>query len=131
MKSQESTNTLRNVAGGTIQIRLSKIPSLNQFYSSKHWTFRKRLKDELNAEITAQLDQYDKVTYEGLEVRLRCNYRMDLDNCIMAVKFVVDAFNKWGGLEDDSPKYFQKIRMEVDKSLEKTSCIIELREIFV
>ena len=131
MKSQESTNTLRSVAGGTIQIRLTKIPSLNQFYSSKHWTFRKRLKAALNTEIVSQLDQYDKVTYEGLEVRLWCNYRMDLDNCIMAVKFVVDAFNKWGGLEDDSPKYFQKIRMEVDKSLEKTSCLIELREIFV
>jgi Holliday junction resolvase RusA-like endonuclease len=131
MKSHKLTDTLRSVAGGTIQIRLNKIPSLNQFYSSKHWTFRKKLKDELNAEILAQLEQYDPVTYEGLEVYLRCNYRMDLDNCIMAVKFVVDAFNKWGGLEDDSPKYFQKIRMEVDKSLEKTSCLVELREIFV
>ena len=131
MKSPNLTSTLRSVAGGTIQIRLNKIPSLNQFYSSKHWTFRKKLKDELNAEIMAQLEQYDPVTYEGLEVYLRCNYRMDLDNCIMAVKFVVDAFNKWGGLEDDSPKYFQKIRMEVDKSLEKTSCLVELREIFV
>lgn len=131
MKSPNLTSTLRSVAGGTIQIRLTKIPSLNQFYSSKHWTFRKKLKDELNAEIMAQLEQYDPVTYEGLEVYLRCNYRMDLDNCIMAVKFVVDAFNKWGGLEDDSPKYFQKIRMEVDKSLEKTSCLVELREIFV
>jgi len=131
MKSHTLTDTLRSVAGGTIQIRLNKIPSLNQFYSSKHWTFRKKLKDELNAEILAQLEQYDPVTYEGLEVYLRCNYRMDLDNCIMAVKFVVDAFNKWGGLEDDSPKYFQKIRMEVDKSLEKTSCLVELREIFV
>ena len=131
MKSPNLTSTLQSVVGGTIQIRLTKIPSLNQFYSSKHWTFRKKLKDELNAEIMAQLEQYDTVTYEGLEVYLRCNYRMDLDNCIMAVKFVVDAFNKWGGLEDDSPKYFQKIRMEVDKSLEKTSCLVELREIFV
>ena len=131
MKSPNLTSTLQSVVGGTIQIRLTKIPSLNQFYSSKHWTFRKKLKDELNAEIMAQLEQYDPVTYEGLEVYLRCNYRMDLDNCIMAVKFVVDAFNKWGGLEDDSPKYFQKIRMEVDKSLEKTSCLVELREIFV
>jgi hypothetical protein len=68
MKSHELTDTLRSVAGGTIQIRLNKIPSLNQFYSSKHWTFRKRLKDELNAQILEQLDQYDKVTYEGLEV---------------------------------------------------------------
>ncbi len=131
MKSQNLTPTLRSVAGGTIQIHLNKIPSLNQFYSSKHWTFRKRLKDELSQEIVAQLEQYDPVTFEGLEVYLKCNYRMDLDNCIMAVKFVVDSFNKWGGLTDDSPKYFQKIRMEVDKSLPPTSCIVELREIFV
>jgi len=131
MKSQPLTDTLRSFAGGTIQIHLNKIPSLNQFYSSKHWIFRKKLKDELSQEILAQLEQYDQVSFEGLEVYLRCNYRMDLDNCIMAVKFVVDSFNKWGGLTDDSPKYFQKIRMEVDKSLPPTSCIVELRELFV
>jgi len=129
MKSQPLTVTLPSVVGGIILIHLNKVPSLNQFYSSKHWAIRKKHKDTIAAQVLEQLEKHDLVTYKGVEVYLQCNYRMDLDNCIMAVKFVMDSFKKWGGIQDDSPKYFKKLRMEVNQEMPKDSCVIELREI--
>lgn len=118
------TKTLLKPVDGKIQVLLKKIPSLNEFYSSKHWTIRKKYKDKIALEVLSQLSQYEPVTYPKIQVELRCNVRLDLDNSIMAVKLSLDAFKHWGGVKDDSPKYVTKISMLVDKELEYGTCQI-------
>lgn len=121
------TNTLPSPADGSIHIMLTKIPSLNKFYSASHWIVRKKLKDLHLEEILKQLNQYDKVTFNTMEVIFFCNVKLDLDNCIMGVKFALDAFRHWGGIPDDGPKYVKRIRMEHNGLMPKGMCEIILR----
>ena len=123
------TSTLQNLADGKIQIELTKIPSLNQFYASKHWTLRKKLKDGLVKEILPQLEQYDKVTFKEIEVAFICNYRLDIDNCIMGVKFALDSFKDWGGIVDDSNKYVKQVKLIHDPSRPKGTGTIIFTEL--
>ena len=121
------TDTLQSPVDGSIQIILRKIPSLNQFYASKHWSVRKKYKDTLLKEINAQLSQCDKVAFTQVEVTFCCNYRMDLDNCIMGVKFGLDALKEWGAILDDSPKYVKKVTIREDKEIPKGTGLLTIR----
>ena len=108
------------------QITIGKVPSLNQFYAGGHWMIRKKAKDKFAAEVSEQLDTYDKVVLKTLNVRCASNYRYDLDNSILAVKFALDAFRRWGGIEDDSTKFLDKIIMVHDPTVEKATAKITL-----
>jgi hypothetical protein len=110
----------------TYEITIGKVPSLNQFYAGGHWMIRKKAKDKFAAEVSEQLDTYDKVVLKTLNVRCASNYRYDLDNSILAVKFALDAFRRWGGIEDDSTKFLDKITMVHDPDLEKSTAKITL-----
>jgi len=44
---------------------------------------------------------------------------MDLDNCIMGIKFALDAFKDWGGIPDDTKKYVQKVSIVYDNTQPK------------
>jgi len=106
-----------------IEITLGKVPSLNAFYSSKHWTFRKREKDKWKEEIERELSRYDVNPYTTAKVRIRCNYRYDIDNSIMVAKFVCDSLVDLGFLPDDSPKHLREIKLVADKSITKDTAI--------
>ena len=101
------TLTLQNDVD--ISVKVGKVPSLNSFYAGKHFTYRSAAKKKFKAEILEQLEQYDPVQFESVQVRAEVNYRYDIDNCIMAVKFAMDAFKDWGGVIDDTKKYFPKM----------------------
>lgn len=107
------------------EVTIGKVPSLNQFYAGGHWMIRKKAKDKFAAEVSEQLETYDKVVLSTLEVICKSNYRYDLDNSILAVKFALDAFRRWGGIEDDSTKFLTKIKMEHDPDLEKGTAKIK------
>ena len=111
------THTLQSVAD--ISVEVGKVPSLNSFYASKHWIVRKKAKDKFKSEILEQLNQYDKVEFKQVNVRLETNLGYDIDNCIMAVKFGMDAFKDWGGIADDTKKYFPKLTIVHNPDLEK------------
>lgn len=111
-----------------IFVKLDKVPSLNQFYSGMHWSKRDKITNLLKLTILSQLSNYPKVQYEKISVTLRCNYRYDIDNSIMAVKFVLDCFRRWGGVKDDSPKYLEQVTLIVDKSLPRDTAIVEIAE---
>jgi hypothetical protein len=123
------TITLPSPVDGSIHIRLTKIPSLNKFYSASHWIVRKKLKDSYAEDILQQLSQYDKVAFNTMEVIFFCNVRLDLDNCIMGVKFALDSFRTWGGIPDDGPKYVKRILMEHNDLMPKGMCEIILRRL--
>lgn len=109
----------------TIEVTIGKIPSLNQFYAGKHWIVRKKYKDQFRSDVIAQLELLDPIQFESCIVKLRSNYRYDVDNTIMAVKFAVDALRSWGGIPDDTPKYIPKITLEHDPELEKNTAVIQ------
>ena len=102
-----------------ISVEIGKVPSLNAFYASKHWIVRKKAKDKFKAQVLEQLNQLDPITFEQVSVRLETNLGYDIDNCIMAVKFGMDAFKDWGGIKDDTKKYFPKLTIIHNPSLPK------------
>jgi|31_taG_2_1085359.scaffolds.fasta_scaffold22315_3 hypothetical protein len=104
-----------------IVLEIGKIPSLNAFYASKHWIVRKKAKDAFKTEILGQLNKYDKITFKQVTVRLETNLGYDIDNCIMAVKFGMDAFKDWGGIPDDTKKYFPKLTIIYNDQLPKNT----------
>jgi Holliday junction resolvase RusA-like endonuclease len=105
-----------------IEVALGKIPSLNKFYSSPHWTFRSKEKTKWKAEITKQLD-YD-FKFEYCIITAKVNYRYDLDNCIMAVKFTQDALVDAGLILDDNKRFIKAVRIEPAANLPKNSSLI-------
>ena len=105
-----------------IEIELGKIPSLNKFYSSPHWTFRSREKTKWKEIISQQLD-YD-FQFEYCIITAKVNYRYDLDNCIMAVKFTQDALVDAGMIADDNKKFIKSVRIEPAVDLPKDTSLI-------
>ena len=118
-KSINSTPPLPPVADIEIKVVLSKVPSLNQFYASKHWIVRKKAKDKFTEEVLAQLATYDKTRFQTITATLRHNYGYDNDNCIMAIKFALDALRKWGGIQDDNTNFVTKVTISRDHEIEK------------
>jgi hypothetical protein len=108
---------LQNAAD--ISVEIGKVPSLNTFYASRHWTIRKKAKDKFKAQVLEQLNQYDQITFKQVTVRLETNLGYDIDNCIMAVKFAMDAFKDWGGIKDDTKAYFPKLTIIYNPDLPK------------
>lgn len=104
-----------------IEIEVGKVASLNSFYASKHWIVRKKAKDKFASQILEQLNQYDKITFKSVTVKIETNLRYDIDNCIMVAKFALDAFKDWGGIPDDSKKYIPKLTIEYNPDLEKNT----------
>ena len=106
----------------SIEINLGKIPSLNKFYASPHWTFRSREKTKWKGIISEQLD-YD-FQFEYCIITAKVNYRYDLDNCIMAVKFAQDALVDAGMIVDDNKKFVKAVRIEPAIDLPKDTSVI-------
>ena len=109
------------VADIEIKVVLSKVPSLNQFYASKHWIVRKKAKDKFTEEVLAQLATHDKTRFQTITATLRHNYGYDNDNCIMAIKFALDALRKWGGIQDDNTNFVTKVTISRDHEIEKNT----------
>jgi hypothetical protein len=114
--------------GRVLQISLGKVPSLNAFYASKHWMARKKAKDLAYAEVMRQLDKMEKATFLECHIEARVNYRYDIDNSIMAVKFSLDAVKDWGLIQDDSPKYVTSVLIVRDKTIPKDTAKIFFHE---
>lgn len=107
-----------------IEIHLGKIPSLNKFYSSPHWTFRSREKTKWKEIISRQLD-YD-FQFEYCIITAKVNYRYDLDNCIMAIKFTQDALVDAGMITDDNKKFIRAVRIEPASDIPKDTSVIQI-----
>lgn len=120
-KSTNLTQPSQPVVDIEIKVIMSKVPSLNQFYSSKHWIVRKKAKDKFTEEVLEQLATYDKTRFKTITATLRHNYGYDNDNCIMAIKFALDALRKWGGIEDDNTNFVTKVEISRDRDLTKNT----------
>lgn len=106
----------------SITIELGKIPSLNKFYSAPHWTFRSKEKSKWREVVMQQLD-YD-FKFEYCIITAKVNYRYDLDNCIMAIKFTQDALVEAGMIHDDNKKFIKAVRIEPATDIPKDTSLI-------
>jgi len=106
------------------KIVVGKVPSLNAFYASRHWTARVKAKELISREVMWQLDKYDLQEIKDVHIHCKVNYRYDIDNAIMAVKFALDAFKTWGGVKDDSRKYVHSLKLVHDQSIGKDTAEI-------
>ena len=89
-----------------IILNLPKPPSLNKWYSGKHWSIRKKQKESYSEGIKEQLESIDRFTMDRLKVDVEYNCRYDVDNAITCVKFLADYLRSDGYVIDDTPKYF-------------------------
>jgi hypothetical protein len=106
------------------KIVVGKVPSLNAFYASRHWTARVKAKELASKDVMSQLLKYDLEQITDVHILCRVNYRYDIDNAIMAVKFALDAFKTWGGVKDDSRKYVHSLKLVHDQSIGKDTAEI-------
>jgi hypothetical protein len=63
---------------------------------------------------------------ERFAIHLRYNSRYDLDNSIVAVKFLADYLRYNGYVHDDTPKYFVDLRITYDGDLKKDQYIAKI-----
>ena len=111
----------------TLQLKLRKTISQNSLYAGKHWTYRKRIKDEYKKEVESELARYDHHTATGCSILIRYNTRYDVDNNVLVSKFVADTLVDHGWIPDDSRKYYDRLTITFDPTVEKNYCEVEIR----
>jgi hypothetical protein len=111
----------------TLSLTLPKTISLNALYAGKHWTFRKKTKDEYKKIVEAELARYDHHFAESMSIHIRYNTRADVDNLVLVSKFTADTLVANGWIADDNPKHYHKLTITFDKSVEKNYCQVEIR----
>lgn len=109
-----------------IEVSIPKPPSLNQLYAGKFWTYRHGQKEKYFAGISRALEGFDRWTMDRFAVHLRYNSRYDLDNSIVAVKFLADYLRYNGYVHDDTPKYFVELRISYDADLKKDQYLAKI-----
>lgn len=109
-----------------LELTLPKAISLNQLYAGKHWTYRKKQKDEYTKLIKAELDNYDHYTAQSMSIDIKYNCRYDVDNSIVCAKFVADALVHYGWIPEDNTKHYQSLRIRYDESIEKNICKVRI-----
>lgn len=110
-----------------ITIPVPKPPSLNALYSGKHWSNRFGEKSSFGKQIKETLYAFDKFTASKISIHLRYNCRFDVDNTIVAIKFLADYLKSHGYIIDDTPKYFTAISSVYDNSLGKNEFIATIK----
>ena len=108
-------------------LKLPKTISLNSLYAGKHWTFRKKIKDEQKKIVESELARYDHHCGESCTIVIRYHTRADVDNLVLVSKFTADTLVANGWIPDDSPKYYHKLTIVYDQTVEKNYCEVEVR----
>jgi len=102
--------------------------SLNDWYSSKHWTHRNKIKDEWCMFFTEMIPKpYPTINKYTLE--LRYNSRLDPSNTIPMPKILEDTLQKLGILKNDNKKFCKGLSLIPDETMKKNSYSITLTNI--
>lgn len=109
-----------------ITIPLPKPPSLNALYSGKHWSNRFSEKSSFGRQVHKTLHSYDSFHADKISIHLRYNCRFDVDNTIVAIKFLADYLKSNGYIDDDTPKYFTGISSTFDNHLGKDEFVAKV-----
>lgn len=110
-----------------IVIQLPKPPSLNKFYSGRHYAVRVKYKNEYWESIAKAIKDHDKFWIDSMEIHVRYNCRFDVDNAICCCKFLADYLRNHGYIHDDSPKFFTKQSTQYDPEVEKDKFVATIK----
>ena len=108
----------------SFQIQDPDYTSLNKIYSSRHWSYRKKLADEwhelVGYSFLSQHQSGSFIPYTG-KVRVEFIFRkkgreMDVDNFSLCCKFILDSLTECGVWEDDKVVVELRIRKEKSES---------------
>ena len=106
-----------------MRIELTNLPkvSLNQWYSGKHWTKRKKLKDIYKILVRSQTNQSfsDKNEYKVSYHFVFKNRPLDASNCVAMVKMVEDILFKNDGYKVVRGLYISSNKGKEDKLIIK------------
>jgi hypothetical protein len=111
----------------SITLTLPKPPSLNMIYAGKHWTYRKKKKDEYKQICLEALDNYDKITCKAFRLDIRYNARFDIDNGILVSKFLADTLVDWGMVKDDSPEFYDQVKITFDPKVKRDTYKVKIK----
>lgn len=103
--------------------------SLNEWYSSNHWTARNEQKKEWSNLFVKVINDNKPLPMEEYRIELHVNSRHDPSNTITVIKLFEDTLKSLGYIIDDSPKYCKEIVIKPDKTLENKSFKIILENI--
>lgn len=106
-----------------MEIKLYNLPkiSLNKWYSSQHWSFRKKAKDNYKLLIKSQFKQVLSKEF-SYEVGYEFNFKtkpLDASNCVAMVKLIEDVI-----FEDDKYDIITSLNVKSKKSKEEFIKII-------
>jgi Holliday junction resolvase RusA-like endonuclease len=110
-----------------IKLELPKPPSLNQFYSGRHYAVRSKHKTNYWAKIEAVLEGYDKFHMESMSIHVYYNCRYDVDNAICCSKFLADYLRNNGYIDDDSPRFFTSQSTHYDATVTKDTFVAKIK----
>ena len=109
-----------------IELILPKPPSLNMIYAGKHWTVRKKYKDDYKKVCQEALSKYDKFIFDSFKMGIEYNSRLDIDNGILVSKFLADTLVSEGIVPDDNKKYYTEVKITYNPELPKNSYRVTL-----
>lgn len=107
-----------------------KTVSLNNFYAQKHWTFRKRMRDDFETKFREIIKESGLKPMKKFKIDMVYNSRHDPDNTIIMLKMFVDTMRHLGIIEDDTKKYFKGFSITPDGRLRKDTIIFKVNELY-
>ena len=81
-------------------------PSLNKFYASKHWGYRKGQKLKFFKYLESLEIKCNKQYADNCFIYVENYTRMDTDNVVMLSKFTADFLKQNGFIKDDSNRIY-------------------------
>lgn len=110
-----------------IKLELPKPPSLNQFYSGRHYAVRSKYKKTYWEKIQKVLEGFDKWHMESMSIHVYYNCRYDVDNAICCSKFLADYLRNNGYIDDDSPRFFTSQSTHYDGTVAKDTFVAKIK----
>jgi len=110
-----------------LELTLPKPPSLNVFYSGRHFMVRKKYKEEYWKHIETALQSFDRFYMEQFALDVSFNCRFDVDNAICCSKFLADYLRKFDYVKDDNPKHFISQSTTFNENLEKNTFRVKIK----
>jgi len=106
-----------------------RFPSLNEWYSGKHWRIRSNQKDVLKKYFFGHIAELitNKVHLIEFEIEMEYNNRIDTDNNIPCIKIFVDTLRAYGIIANDSGKFFKSLRITYNNKLKNNESNIKLK----
>lgn len=102
-----------------------KAPSLNDWYSGKHWYKRMETKQHYGKIFEDLLEEAGVERMDKFQISILFNSRLDTDNVVGLSKILVDTM-KGKYFTEDSKRFYRGLLIQPDESLPHNTYIISI-----